>query len=329
MVVFDHLTFFTADRGWGRQWFTGMAGVDIFFVISGFVMAHSSRSLAGSATPGRSFLARRVERIYPLYWILTTLKIVLTVVVPKSVGSAFPDMHRIVFSYLLLPTWNADGAMIPVLSWGWTLQFEMLFYLLFTFALALRWKPLALVTPALIVLGGAPLLFQLQERWILGICNPIVLEFLFGMLMYSACQRGLRSPAWVGWLVLSAGFAAILLAPDSWGQAVRPLRWGLPATAIVAGAILLEPAWGRRSPRWMLRLGDGSYSLYLLHFMVCAAVVSAIARLHFNPHLLFALALAVGLAFSLLCGELLFRWVELPLIRFFRGRRKVAVVSGT
>jgi exopolysaccharide production protein ExoZ len=329
MVVGDHVAISASSRGWMPPWTTGGAGVDIFFVISGFVMALSSRSLEDSPTPGWSFLKRRLERILPLYWILTTVKLALMFLFPATRTHDMPDWHRVLFSFLLLPTRNADLSMVPIVSWAWTLQFEMLFYLLFTVALALRWKPVAVVAPVLGAMAMAPLLAPIENPWLHEYCKPIVLEFLFGMLVFWAYERGWRLRAWAAGSLLVAAYAELLLTPDVWQSFWRGLEWGAAATAVVAAAALFEDSRQPRTPRWMLRLGDSSYSLYLSHTPVCVAAVALTARLQLPVWVLLGIAWTTSLGGSVLGGELLFRWVEYPMIRFFRGRRRVAVESGT
>ncbi|PZN94338.1 MAG: acyltransferase, partial [Hyphomicrobiales bacterium] len=114
-----------------------MAGVDIFFVISGFIMVHASGELFGRPGATRLFLERRIARIVPLYWAATTLFLLIGYVVPAALNSGAPDLGQIMASYLFWPAVSTQGLVQPVYSLGWTLNYEMLFYVLFAAALVL------------------------------------------------------------------------------------------------------------------------------------------------------------------------------------------------
>ncbi len=123
------------------------AGVDLFFIISGFVMVHASRDLFGRSGAAPLFLARRLARIVPLYWMVTTL-FLLTMLAAHVLSSAVPTAGEVVQSYLFVPySPRVGGPMQPVYKLGWTLNYEMFFYLVFSVVLMLpaRTAVLALV----------------------------------------------------------------------------------------------------------------------------------------------------------------------------------------
>src|SRR5665213_2734258 len=122
----------------GVNWENGAAGVDIFFIISGFVMVISSRRLMAQAGGWLIFLRHRVVRIVPLYWLLTTLKVLAVAVLGGVVLRTSLDFGFVAGSYLFLPVTDSAGHFRPVLPVGWTLTYEFLFYLLFAAALAMR-----------------------------------------------------------------------------------------------------------------------------------------------------------------------------------------------
>ena len=115
----------------GVKWTNGASGVDIFFAISGFVMVISSRRLADKLGAWRVFLRHRVIRIVPLYWLLTTLKILGVVLLPDFIIRTSVDFYSVAASYLFLPVVDTAGNFRPVLPVGWTLTYEFLFYLFF------------------------------------------------------------------------------------------------------------------------------------------------------------------------------------------------------
>ncbi len=246
----------------------GAAGVDVFFVISGFVMVHASEPLFGRANGPRLFWLRRLIRIAPLYWAVTSLYLVLTLLLPDMATSRYSP-GLIAASYLFFPFPREDGTMQPVVGLGWTLNYEMFFYLVFGGSLVFR------RTAAIAGVAGL-LILAVALGWIAGPLpdalgfwtDPIILEFVFGMLLAVAARSGLRlRPATAVFLMGAGLFALALALPMRMVMGLpRGLAWGLPVALFVAGAVLGD---FRRSQGALARalgaIGDASYSLYLLH----------------------------------------------------------------
>lgn len=295
-------------------------------------MAYSSRSLLFKPQAGWTFLKRRVERIYPLYWVLTTLKIVIGILAPAVIGVALGGPLRLVASYLLLPLERGSNGLQPVLVWGWTLMFEMFFYLLFAMALGLRQKPLLVVTPILGVMTALSFRLNPIEQPFGGYFDPILIEFVYGMLLYEAFvwwhERKRRYP-----LLLSSSFGAVgllilLRSHSAEFTHGRPFVWGLPSLMIVASALLMEDRLGSKVPKLLLILGDQSYSLYLTHVFMLAVISALYRRMHGGGVLAGAYPLAAVFS-SYIAAHLCYMLIEHPCIVFFRGQRKAAVESGT
>ncbi len=107
------------------------AGVDLFFVISGFVMVYASDELFGRRDAPALFMARRLIRIVPLYWAATTLFLLVALIARSAVSEGAGSIANVVMSYVFLPTRRPDGSIQPIYSLGWTLNYEMLFYVVF------------------------------------------------------------------------------------------------------------------------------------------------------------------------------------------------------
>ena len=268
MVVLFHasenwsVTAFGADT---HAWWNGAAGVDIFFVISGFVMAVSSLNRSTGPSAARQFLERRIVRIYPLYWIITTL-----LVLKISLGFVYSanGLHHVppfygVCSYFLIPAHSPGGYINPILAPGWTLSYEMFFYLCFAAALFFRRNvPIALT----ITLGALSILGLFRtDPWpaVTVLFNPLLLEFLAGLWLGRATQTGRALPHPIA-AALAAGAAITLFVLPSPPPSYHRLEWGVCGFLIVQAAVLLEPNLSR-TPRWALLLGDASYSIYLTH----------------------------------------------------------------
>jgi exopolysaccharide production protein ExoZ len=130
MVVFYHIKPQLARMGYTGAWWEWLdSGVDVFFVISGFIMWTTAGD--GKSTP-RAFVLRRLHRIVPLYWVITSFSVAIMLVAPKLVQVSRFDMHHVVASYLFIPALHPTLKMLwPVVTPGWTINYEMFFYAIF------------------------------------------------------------------------------------------------------------------------------------------------------------------------------------------------------
>lgn len=277
-------------------WSLGAAGVDLFFVISGFII--------GTVMPGRdarTFLADRLRRIYPIYFV--------TLVPWTFVGAWFATIpaDRLAASLTLWPMWGGDFV-IPFNPPAWSLCFEMLFYLVATLSLALgrKWVPFAFF-------GVTAALFQIMPGPLLGfIGNPMVLEFCAGLLLTKLPRRAsVAAPAIPVGLLIFALSPAIALSDQAMAIGASPslarlLWWGVPAFLLAYAALTFEKAFAGRAWNGGVLIGDASYSLYLVH------VLPALILQYWWPVealLILALGVAVHLA------------VEKPMLRRLQGAK--------
>jgi exopolysaccharide production protein ExoZ len=297
------------------DWLTtfGASGVDIFFVISGFVMVYSGfRSGQPAIRPGK-FMAKRIMRIYPLYW--ACLLLMLALWVAGFYRKFDPSFALIARSALLLPTDK------PIVTVSWTLVYEMYFYLLFAGTLFLKSRAASLVattTAIVLFLGGSLLLGNPTDF----LSNAIVIEFCFGMALAVAFPHVATPSARAGMIV---GFAALAAAPlivphestNGLPPIARAIAWGLPAAIIVASSLSVDRLRSKLQQA-LVALGDSSYAIYLTHPFVLVAFARAvkdhpqltsISLLPFVP-LVFAACISAGISAHLL--------VELPLTRLAR-----------
>jgi exopolysaccharide production protein ExoZ len=301
----------------GVNWENGAAGVDIFFIISGFVMVISSRRLVAQASGWLIFLRHRVVRIVPLYWLLTTVKILAVMALGGIVLRTGLGFNFVAGSYLFLPVTDSAGHFRPVLPVGWTLTYEFLFYLLFATALAIQVDILRIVVPGLGLIAVAALVrTDSWPAWTI-LLDTIVVEFVFGVMLAKWTLRGFRlSPAIAGALVIG-GFGLILMLPMI-SENARVLTWGIPAFAIVAGAVSLESLVATTLPFWLLALGDASYSIYLSHGFVLPALGLLFGRIVSPGVWTEGLTIVLCLLVSSFVGWLVFRLIETPMLRALR-----------
>ncbi|WP_060481196.1 acyltransferase [Pseudomonas sp. NBRC 111119] len=284
----------------------GAVGVDIFFVISGLVIYLSTRD---KTVAPREFLLNRILRIVPAYWFYTALMAALLLAFSQWMPHQEFSWHHLLLSMLFIPAENPGGyGLYPTLNVGWTLNFEMLFYLLFGLAFFVRQRHhLLLVTAVLLlvseVLGRMGVLSRFYN-------NDIIYEFLLGIGLGVMYRRGLiRQGRWLPLVLLAAAVLAIYHLDAS----QRLLHWGIPSALIVLAFIALEPLFAGN--RVLKALGDCSYSVYLIHVLVLYAGWFASQRLQLNPYLVFALcvpSIALLSWFS-------YQWLERGLYRRMRA----------
>jgi exopolysaccharide production protein ExoZ len=323
LVVVTHATFYTSDRllPGTDYWPDGAGGVPIFFVISGFVMVVSTTTLRDRPNGWLIFIWRRLIRIVPMYWLATTVKLAVLVALPFAVLHTKFNLIHIVSSYFLIPTTNAEGEYKPLLAVGWTLYFEFFFYYLFAFSLYLRTNVYVFLGIVLSAFAALSPLRQPASPAGMMFFNAIVLQFYFGMLVAKVvgCDRPLPQVA-ARYPLLPALLAmlglGLLISPVQLTSFPDAFRTGIPATMIVFGAALLEPALRGRIPRHFLVLGDASYSLYLFHALVAPIVPTILQKLGFHNY---AISVALTIMISVSVGVAIYFILERPLTRKLRS----------
>ena len=303
--------------------YLGAAGVDMFFILSGFLMCHLRETYA--ARSSMHFLLARAVRIVPIYWLYTLFFAALLALAGKP--ESVPSLLQLAASLIFIPVMNNAGAYQPVLSVGWSLNYEFVFYILFAAVLNVKsdWKRLGLL------LVPVSALVSLYYQFYL-------FEFLLGGLVFISHSWRISCSAPVGsrtskkavllaWLaIISIAFFMLVTSRTvySEGGLVRFFAWG------VAGALLLYLMLGlpyidtsNRTPTSFLKrglswLGEISYSLYLTHWIVGMTLHKLLASSSWN--LPVALRISIVFLLSIVFGHVLHRHVEQPLDRWLRKR---------
>lgn len=279
----------------------GNYGVDLFFVLSGFVMCYTTRDLS----PWK-FLRRRIERIVPIYWLFTILAAAVSMVFTVSDGRFTWTKFALSLGFISLPAGN-----FPVVSPGWTLEYEMLFYCCVTASLFLARRPWLLTTAVLSASIIAGTLAQPGSSVLSFLSAPIMLEFLAGIVIAQWVQNNYRLPVELAFVVV----AAIAIFYSS-AASQRPLFAGIPAAILVGLAVM---ARSRSLPKWIVLLGDASYSIYLIQIFTiigCAKVLRA-----FLPRLDPDLFVAIATLVTALAGIAWYFTVETPIRNWLRARK--------
>lgn len=301
----------------------GAVGVDLFFILSGFLMVH----IAGPYLEGRrstgNFLLQRAIRIWPLYALATGLYLGLSIALRLSQGRELPfDTSPLrLLSLVFVPSFNASGLLQPILGVGWTLNYEVLFYLVFALALAVGRRALVstvtLILAGLFILGTA-LPGETAAHVFLG--NPIVFEFLLGALAakFFAGGRLAIVPPLVAILAGIALLIAFAWLPNE--GYLRVLYRGIPSLLIFIGVLNLDA--GITWPRWWTHVGDASYSIYLFHLILLYPLAGVMLRkLVAAGHAQGAAEVTalVGFVAAAAMGLLIHRAIEKPVTSFLHG----------
>ncbi len=293
----------------------GHYGVDLFFVISGFIIYYATERSNPSPL---QFLRRRVERIIPVYWFLTLLAVAIALLVPQALrGTDWFELHRIVTSLLFVSF--ADGK-LPLLYVGWSLEYEMFFYLsvgLFLFRKKDTWNAVLILFSILVIAGQIKTISELSGHYRF-LMDPIILEFAFGVLAAQIfCGKKLALP---GLIAVGCACLAVLVADPLH----RAFIIGLPSTLLVLGAAYLSRTRIAPSPfeTVVAKLGDASYSIYLIQVLTLPAAGKLAARLW--PAMPLDLFIVVGTAATVLAAYGLYLFIEKPALVFCRQFRAPA-----
>jgi exopolysaccharide production protein ExoZ len=287
----------------------GAFGVDLFFVLSGFIIAYSADR------DSSHFLLHRLIRVLPPYWIATFLGFLL-VVLNTSLWESVQWLGQSLF---FLPGPGGRGAIIFV---AWTLVYELLFYGLYAICLRLSRRSAYMVCTLLLLFFafgvnriGLPL-----RPW------PLFAEFSYGLVIFGLYRHVDATERWlwgVPLLLIGTGIALLYTIegqlPGSEGIEAdfrRVLVWGLPAAMIVLGLLLWERRGVSSSNRFLRMLGNASYAMYLLHPLLLGLLLPYPPGSFAMRVMWFSAATVVTIALALFYYYL----IEVSVIRWLRGR---------
>ena len=320
-------------------WNQGYAGVDLFFVISGFIMVYVTRNMGRSPADIGAFLYKRATRIYPLWWIFAGIMGLYYFTAHGQWGApAIKGLTPPAFGYFIKSLFLIPQDSFPVLGVGWSLIHEMQFYLIFAAILfaSQRLLPACLGLWAAVNVAGYFLGGQHMGPVGALVFSLLSLEFIAGAIVALLVIRQVNiAPKAV---LICGAIASILALIFYTGKSNGLTSWGrvavytLPFAAMIYGAASLEKKGELRMPRWLVTIGNWSYSLYLSHYLVLIIIVR-IGR-EAEPYLpegltrKFSLGAPgiwdnlvftiVTIILSLITGALSYRLIEQPSLRIAR-----------
>jgi peptidoglycan/LPS O-acetylase OafA/YrhL len=313
----------------------GRAGVDVFFVLSGFIITliHTPDLDAPKGWRGgrvARFARKRLLRIFPSYWICTLALLAIMQVSPTPDGREH-DPGFLLSSFLLLPSTND-----PLLGPGWSLRHELLFYAMFALAIAERrigiavmgaWFAAIAANIVGIMATGSPLTGGIAGD---GLLAPLNAEFLAGIgVALLLLRRPIRHPL----ALLAAGLAAFALSamaelhwadiPPNW----PPLHLAYAAASflVLLGLVAQERGAGLAVPAVLVRLGDASYALYLLHVIVIMVGVFLLRQLRHIVAVPLDAAFVLLVLASVAAALVFTSAIERPMLRFLGSNWRFGV----
>lgn len=287
-------------------------GVDIFFVISGFIMY-----LVARKENYMDFLGKRVIRVVPLYWLATLAQWVLnTKFHIWTVGQN--GVTHIAQSLFFIPHYNLaySDHIWPYLIPGWTLNYEMLFYFIFSIGLVAK-NPFLTTTLAILILFSMGLAFSPEQAILMVYTNPLLLEFLCGVWIAKAYSKGLfnrTSP-----LVIVIGFSGLFFLPFANAGEYTIVGQVIGSVLVVSGALLL----GNQLPNYRLLnlLGDASYCIYLTHGVISLRCSSKLwQHVPLDGWMQFAGWVILALFVSSIVGIVVHLYIEKPILELLRSK---------
>jgi len=276
LVVLSHIAWKNIQAGgdtlhWWHE--AGQFGVDIFFIISGFIMVYITQNMHQQPDGVKNFIKKRFVRIVPLYWFYTLVALGIFILIPERVNSAEGDT-QILKSLFLLPLSSSQNYLVGV---GWTLHFEFLFYILFAFGLLFNrfiGNIIVILTILFSVYYASFISMEGMSYIAYSFLNDIFFEFALGMLLFHIVNNLRRFHIGFSFLSIAIGLLEFYyLHTGGSFTGVHHIDTGMSAFLICFGVITLEYFLLKKEIKLLTKIGDSSYSLYLLHPFVLVAVV--------------------------------------------------------
>jgi len=304
----------------------GGAGVDIFFVLSGFIITYTSFKAITHPNQALPFIRRRFIRIFPAYWIIIVLFVIVQLLLPAFYKTHFEfSFNNILSTLFLLP----GHTMVNGVSW--TLTYELFFYLLFSLAFVIpkkKWTFSFFAVYAVVIIA-VPLSGHNLEHgneWITLLTYPMNIEFLMGVIAaiiipYIPPRTSLALIIGGAILFLAGGIFSnqghFLLA-DTYNRVVL---FGLPSFLIICGLVRFELSRQLVVHNVFLLLGEASYSIYLLHLPLLAAGIKLAARFNIENNLILHFLLICIMVVICFGAVLFYKLIENPLLISLKNQK--------
>lgn len=306
----------------------GDSGVDLFFVLSGFIIFYIHRSDINVKTKFKSFILKRFVRIYPFYWLLTILALFSYFFVPALWDKTYTltSLGGIIKSIFLIPQ-----EQYPVVGVGWTLSYELLFYFMFSLLIFLRPKlSVPIVSGWLLLTLGLFFLetfssFEATPFYLKFLFSRYNLEFIFGVIAaYLVYKIRFKIKVNQAFLVLNLGvilfaLCCIFFKPGELLN-IRIIAYGISSMLIILGAALIDLIAPLKIPTFLLHLGNASYSIYLTNKTLLRLLSGGALEVKLERAFGYFLTMSLIIVVTVALGCLVYSSVEKPLLEFSRKK---------
>lgn len=315
LIVLTHIAFKDQQYSLGNFKFdSGIFGVDIFFVISGFIIYFVSVNKPSGLKGIISYLKHRIVRIIPLYWILTGIALIIYIIMPENVNQ-HTGSTDVINSFTLFPSETRY-----LLAVGWTLSYEFYFYSLFSITLFFtnhRFKTISLILLLLSCLG------IFMKNYVDGfyfnfLTNDLLLEFLYGVIIAKVYLHLQKNEIMIAFISLGMFLVSMVFYFFELKTGFRGIDFGLPAMFLVLGILMLEKQLNHVKIKFLETLGTLSYSLYLVHLFALAFVALIYRKLHINTVESEIFYLVAMFSISLISSYFVYTFIEKPLLALLR-----------
>ncbi len=296
----------------------GGAGVDIFFVLSGFIITYTSMSLLRNSINFRKFFKRRFVRIFPVYWIIGAVFLAIQIVLPAFYNTPFTKTQgNLIRTFFLFP----EHEMLNGVSW--TLSYELFFYMLFSLSFLIKKKNILTAFYVFYVLSiiFLPFIYPglYDQLWSRFVFYPMNIEFFMGIAAALIIPRiSLKTSV----VFLITGALAFITAGVFANNGYylfdnlfnRVVIFGIPSFFIVAAIVRWELGNNFSIHNLLLRLGEASYSLYLIHLPLLIAMFKIAARLNITNAYILNFILFTVICILCIISLIFYKIVEKPMI---------------
>jgi peptidoglycan/LPS O-acetylase OafA/YrhL len=316
---FNQVAFFNLFGG-------GWSGVDYFFVLSGFIMVYVHRSAIGKKDQLKSFLVKRAVRIYPIYWIITLTVWCLFLVIPAFANNQDLSLGHGIESLLLIPQKDPHYKDRLILEVGWTLIYEIYFYLLFSIAIWLKPKhsvPILSAWLLVTILVFRKIVKFPDEFFLLKtVFGEMNLEFVLGCLaayIVIKYNNKIGKYRWILFGIANLGYV-ILVMLSAWGNIGfgRVTTFGVLATLLIIAATSIDLKDSPKIPYLLIFLGDASYSIFLTHGPLISASTKILQKANLGKYFDGFFAPALLAVLTVVFGCIFYSFIEKPLTVFLR-----------
>lgn len=328
MVVMTHVAHKGNQYGTSSlNWFNiGGSGVDLFFIISGFIMCYTTHNK--KITPA-NFIKNRISRIIPLYWALSFLALLVFIIAPNLVNSSGGETG-IIESFFLIPS----GVKFLIQN-GWTLSFEFYFYIIFSAFIFLTNKPTIRyigISSIILTLAMTGVICAPTNSFATFLTNQLLLEFSLGIIGFY-CIKNFKFNGAYSILLITTGLL-LLIYKNFHGSHdfifERVITIGLPMFFVFVGLVSLESFFAEKKgvvKSAFEYIGDISYSTYLVHPFALSALALLLKKMNLVNEFIFPVILISG---AIISGSLVYHWFEMPVAKLIKEKRikKINSISG-